>query len=254
MATASITASTATTKSKRPDAQRVYETFLYEVKSSGEWGAYARTAARYHKPDGSTYSDEWARKTIKQHLARVAEQEAQHAATPPPVVPDELRYLLPPDGYPTPTAAAPDVILSRLQAAKLPTSALNLPTLEREPPTLATQSPTKGDDIIAAVNGGGANCQPATDANSQPIEREVSPIGNTPNSQPPTLQPRPRDYTLPVLPDVPHIAAQRRQDATRPAQQDRSPCTLPSIEAFAHPWVAVVVVVCLILLVELARR
>jgi hypothetical protein len=81
-----------------PSPEMVYRTYIHEVKSSGTWGAYARTASHYHKPSGEPYSDEWARRRVKQH-------EATH--TPAERLSDDaLTYTPPPGGYPEPAPIA----------------------------------------------------------------------------------------------------------------------------------------------------
>jgi len=60
MANASVTHSPATKKLRKPDTARVVETYWYEVKARGQWGAYTRTAAIYR------LSDETIRRYVKQ--------------------------------------------------------------------------------------------------------------------------------------------------------------------------------------------
>ena len=155
MASATVPTTPTTRKRTPPSPQRVYETWQHECRSAGEWGAYARTAARYHKPSGEPYSDEWARKLCKRWEAEQLAREAAEAAP----VDDTLAYQPPPGGYPQPQPAAV------LRQANLPTSTLKAPTIGADLPTGAR-------DITAAANGEVANSQPANPANSQPFELE----------------------------------------------------------------------------------
>ncbi|CAA9339435.1 MAG: hypothetical protein AVDCRST_MAG93-6563 [uncultured Chloroflexia bacterium] len=177
MATASIPAPSATRKRTPPSPQRVYETWQHECRTAGEWGAYARTAARYHKPSGEPYSDEWARKLCKRWEAGQLAREAAEAAP----VDDTLAYQAPPGGYPQPQPAA---VLRQADAANSPTSTLKAPTIGADLPTV-------DHDITAAANVEAANSQPANRANSQPFELEEAHRPEDANWTPATVAPRP---------------------------------------------------------------
>ncbi len=175
MATSSIPTSSAARKRTPPSPQRVYETWQHECRTAGEWGAYARTAARYHKPSGEPYSDEWARKLCKRWEA---EQQAREAAAVAPID-DTLTYQAPPDGYPHPQ---PRPALRQPELANSPTSTLKAPTI-------GADLPTARRDITAAANGATPNRQPANPANFQPFELKETRAAADANRQPGEAEP-----------------------------------------------------------------
>ncbi len=69
--------------------ERVYQTYLHEVETGGKRGALRRTAERYRKPDGSTYTGEWARLIVAAEEARRRPPDDATAYVP---APGELDY------------------------------------------------------------------------------------------------------------------------------------------------------------------
>ncbi len=94
---------------RRPDDARLYQVYLHECRTGGKRGAYRRTADRYD------LSDETVRRIVHRH------------ETPQPAVEvdEDLAYVPPPGGYPT-----PEPVAFATEPAKMPQEE---PQLEDEP-------------------------------------------------------------------------------------------------------------------------
>lgn len=127
---------------RKPDRQRVIQTYWYEVKKRGKRGAYKRTGDLYN------LSDESVRRYVH------ADEER---ATPAPVDDPAIVYMPPPGAYPEPQPAPPIAQNGADECAQLHTLDITPPHKMPQP-----DDPERGKVMSSTMGESEAGSHPST--------------------------------------------------------------------------------------------